>query len=177
MRSVLFALEMVWVFLTTIFRKTHTANICGHKTKRMGFVKGHERDSILTMPLAENGRPDYCLDCIGKMAIKCAWCSCPISIGEPVTLYTPRDTFEVPDHAVPYTEGGSNALVGCLRWGCAMGGADRAGFWLPGEDGKGRVRRVPTAIEILMGNPDAKALIVHNTHDAVEAMNPTIISK
>jgi len=174
MRSVLFALEKAWVFFTTIFRKTYTANICGHKTKSTGFMKAGDRVTIMTMPLAENKRPDYCLDCIGKMTIKCAWCSNDITIGSPVTLYTPVDTYEVPDHAVPYTEGGSKALVGCLGWECACSGADRAGFWLPGEDGKGRVHRVPTAIEILMGNPNAKALIVHDTHDMVEAMNPII---
>lgn len=177
MRSVLFALAKVWIFLTGIFRKTHTANKCSHKTKRKGFMKVGENGTIMSMPLTENGSPDYCLDCIGKLSIKCAWCGNDIAIGDPVTLYSPTESFVVPDHAVPYTEGGSKALVGCLGWECAMTGADRAGFWLPGEDGKGRVHRVPTGIEILMRNPNAAALVVHDTHDMVEAMNPTIVSK
>lgn len=177
MRSVLFALEKVWIFFSQIFRKTYTANKCGHKTKKKGFMKDGDHTTIMTMPLAESGSPDYCLDCIGKMTIQCAWCDNRISIGSPITLYTSKKPDEMPDHAVPYTEGGSGAFVGCLGWECADTGGDRAGFWLPGEDGKGRVERVPTAIETLMSNPDASALIVHNTHNIAEAVNPTLISK
>lgn len=177
MRSVLFVLEKIWVFLSSIFRTTYTANKCGHKTKRKGFMNYGEHTAIMTMPLAENGNPDYCLDCIGNMTIQCAWCDNRITIGSPVTLYIPKDSYKVPDYAVPYTEGGSKALVGCLRWECAETGGDRAGFWMPGEDGKGRVQRVPTAFEMLMGNPEASMVLVQNTHDITEAVNPTIINK
>lgn len=177
MKTVLFALEKFWIFISSFFRITYTANKCGHKTKRKGFMKDGDHTTIMTMPLAENGSPDYCLDCIGKMTIQCAWCENRINIGSPITLYTPKDSYEVPDHAVPYTEGGSKALVGCLGWECAETGGDRAGFWLPGDDGRGRVQRVPTAFETLIGNPDASMLLVNDTHDIAEAVNPTVISK
>ncbi len=175
MRRVLFVLDKLWLQISYLFRTTYTANKCGHKTKLVGPIKDGDGQTIMTMPLAANGSPDYCLDCIGDMSIQCAWCENTITIGSPVTLYTPKDSYQVPDHAVPYTEGGSKALVGCLGWGCAVGGADRAGFWLPGEDGKGHVHRVPTALEILMSNQDAKALIVNDLGSLSEANNPRII--
>jgi len=96
-----------------------------------------------------NGEVEYCLGCLGKMTILCAWCKEPIFIGEPVTLYTPRDG-SVPNHAKIHDEN-LLQLVGCLRWNCAESGADRAGFWMPGEDGEGKVERVPTPLEIVFG--------------------------
>lgn len=111
------------------------------------------------------------------MSIQCAWCGKSIAIGDPVTLYTPEDSYEVPDYAVPYTEGGSKALVGCLRWNCADTGADRAGFWMPGDNGEGKVLRVPNAFETLIRNPGASTVLVRDTHDLAEAVNPTVISK
>ncbi len=129
------------------------------------------------MPLSENGKPDYCLECIGNMTIQCAWCENLIAIGSPITLYTPAEGYEVPGHAVPYTENSSKAFVGCLGWNCADTGGDRAGFWLPDDDGKGKVHRVPTAIETLMSNPDATMLIIQDTHNVAEAENPKVITK
>lgn len=177
MKSVLFSVNKAWMYFSYLFRPTYTANKCRHKTKRKGLMNSSGNTSIMSMPLAENGKPDYCLDCIGKMTIQCAWCENKITIGSPITLYTPKDSYEVPDHAVPYTEGDSGALVGCLGWECADTGGDRAGFWLPGEDGKGYVQRVPTVFETIMGNPEASALIVNDTHDIAEAVNPTVIPK
>lgn len=176
MRSVLFALEKVWVICSSIFRTTYTANKCLHKTKRKGFMKKGNGVTIMTMPLTENGRPDYCLGCIGEMSIRCAWCGGEITVGKPVTLYIPLDTYEVPDYAVLYEEDGCGFLVGCLRWECDPM-ADRAGFWMPGDNGRGMVERVPTALETLIGNPDAKTLIVHDTYDMTEAMHPHVIKR
>ena len=113
------------------------------------------------MPTNENGSMDYCLDCIGKMAIRCAWCGDPIFIGNPITLYTPHGDFQVPEHAIVYNKEPLQ-LVGCLGWNCAETGADRAGFWLQGEDGKGCVQRVPTAYEAILS-------------DMKEDVNPTLI--
>ena len=150
MYTVLFKLKKNWVFISSFFRRSYTANKCGHETKSRGLVIAGNRTNIMEMDLEENGNPDYCLDCISKMSIQCAWCGEPITIGNPVTLYTPVKTYEIPEYALLYTEEGSKALVGCLGWDCAETGGDRAGFWLPGNDGRGRVKRVPTAFETLV---------------------------
>lgn len=126
-----FILQSFFTAVASPFRKVHTANICGHKTHKKGFVHDGESTSVMEMPLAKNGHPDYCLECIGKMGIRCAWCGEPITIGSPVTLYTPKKEFKVPDYAVRYGNGEEQALVGCLRWDCADTGADLCGYWVP----------------------------------------------
>lgn len=130
--------------------KYYTASKCGHRTKRTGPVSAYEHIITMRMPRNDGGTMDYCLDCIGKMTIRCAWCDTPIFISSPVTLYTPRDDFQVPEYAVVYGEKPLQ-LVGCLGWNCAESGADHAGFWLPGEDGTGCVQRVPTLWEKMLG--------------------------
>lgn len=118
---------------------------CGHKTKKKDKVTAYGESTVTGVPI-KNGKTPYCHRCIEKMAIKCAWCGHVIFIGDPITLYTPRDKdFKVPEHAVAYRENPLQ-LVGCLRWECAETGADRAGFWLP----PGAVQRVPTAYEMCM---------------------------
>ena len=174
MKNVLSTLEKIWVFFSSIFRTKYIANKCGHTTKSKGFMKYGDHTTTMTMPLAENGKPDYCIQCISNMSIRCAWCGGPIAISSPITLYIPNDSFEVPDYAVTYSGGESIALVGCLRWNCADGGFDRAGFWLTGEGGKGCVQRVPTVIETLLANPHASMIIVQDTHDITEAVNPRV---
>jgi hypothetical protein len=119
------------------------------------------------MPLNKDGSVDYCLDCIGKMAIHCAWCGNPIFIADAVTLYTPNDkNFRIPDQAVVHSRDPLQ-LVGCLGWNCAMSGADRAGFWVPGDNGKGKVHRVPSPLEIALGT--GKEVIVSDVTDMAEA--------
>jgi hypothetical protein len=147
---------------------------CGHRTKRSGSVLAFGRTITTKMPKNDNGSVDYCLDCIGKMAIRCAWCGDPIFIGDPITLYTPRGDFQVPEHAVVHNKEPLQ-LVGCLGWNCADTGADRADFWLPGENGKGRVQRVPTAYEAILGAKEPSMLIVGDLGDMKEAVNPTLI--
>ncbi len=143
---VLFILQSFFTTVASPFRKVHTANICGHKTHKKGFMHDGESTTIMEMPLAENGHPDYCLDCIDKMSIRCAWCGKTITIGSPVTLYIPKKGFKIPDYAVSYGEGEQKALVGCLGWDCAECGADLAGCWVP----PGIVKRVPSPFEIAM---------------------------
>lgn len=171
----------------------YAAQKCGHRTKRSGPVSAFGRTITTKMPMNKNGSVDYCLDCIGKMAIRCAWCGDQIFIGNPITLYSPgprtgffsseepseaqrarkQDDLVVPDGAVVYHEN-PLTLVGCLGWNCADTGADRAGFWLPDENGKGRVHRVQTAYEAILG-ADEPSMIVGDTHDTKEALNPTLI--
>lgn len=149
------------VFLLTISRlfcKTYTANICKHRTKKTGEIVYDDGSCTLSMPLSENGNPDYCLDCITKMSIKCAWCENSIHIGDPVTLYIPQESFKIPEHAVRYDKD-ERCLVGCLGWDCAQTGADRQGFWMP----PGKVTRVPSLIEMLMSSENqGKAVIIRN---------------
>lgn len=151
MKIVLFTLEKFWIFTSSFFRTVHTTNKCGHKTHKKGFMKDGKHTTVMDMPLAKNGKPDYCLKCIGNMSIRCAWCGGSIIIGNPVTLYIPTDTYDVPDYAIHYKKDNSKAVVGCLGWDCADTGADRSGFWLPGNDGKGKVQKIPTEYERLTG--------------------------
>jgi hypothetical protein len=163
MSKMSYRLETIRLFLSLPFRRTRRANICGHRTKRAGKVTSCGETYILLMPISDNGNPDYCLKCIGKMTIKCAWCEKPIRIGDPVTLYIPTETFKVPVHAVRYDEY-EKALVGCLRIHCADGGVDRQGFWVP----PGKVARVPSPIEMLLEKGNGSTLIINDLSDPTD---------
>lgn len=152
----LYYLKLCWLAMSHPFRETYVANICGHKTKKKGRIVSLGEGHIMDMPLSENGNPDHCLECIAAMSIKCAWCSGPIHIGSPVTLYVPKESFEVPDHAVRFQDD-PQCLVGCLGWDCAGSGMDRAGFWYP----PGKVYRVPTPMEMALAS-GGRAVIVHD---------------
>jgi len=82
-----------WKKMLTKARALHpvpyTASGCGHKTKRAGDINVFDHTVTIQMPLNEDKGLDWCLECIGKMAIRCAWCGEPILIGHPVTLYSP----------------------------------------------------------------------------------------
>lgn len=151
--------------LGDLFRKTHTANVCGHQTKQKGtMISPDGSKSIMSMPLADNGHPDYCLECIGEMTIQCAWCDNLIAVGDPITLYVPKQGFEVPKHAVRYNGDGHDSLVGCLGWNRAESGADLCGYWMP----PGVVKRVPSPIELCLHGLDGKGpnvVIVGDTHN------------
>lgn len=125
------------------FQKKYQANICGHTTMRKGLIHNDMETIVTEMPLASNGSPDYCLECIGNMSIQCAWCNRPIFVGDPITLYIPQKSFVVPPHAVRYTENDSQ-LVGCSSFDCASSGADVCGRWMP----PGKVERVPSPLEL-----------------------------
>lgn len=90
------------VGLLNAFR--YTATRCGHRTRRKGKVSAFGRTITTEMPMNKSTPVDYCLRCIGKMAIRCAWCGEPIFIGDPITLYTPRGDFKVPEHTVVYSK-------------------------------------------------------------------------
>ncbi|MFA6077976.1 MAG: hypothetical protein WC724_03065 [Candidatus Paceibacterota bacterium] len=166
----------LYLYLARLSLRRYMATICGHHTKRTGKVSAFGHTITTKMPINEEGSVDYCLDCIAKMAIRCAWCGNPIFIGKPITLYTPVSAdFKIPEYAVVYEREPSLQLVGCLRWDCAETGADRAGFWVPGEDGKGRVERVPTVYEMIFAMKGSSMLLVNDTGDIAEARNPNII--
>lgn len=167
-------------WLGTLNPFLYTAKKCGHRTERDGPVSAFGQTITLKMPTNEDGSVDYCLDCIGKMTIRCAWCGESIFIGQPITLETPDPNSEIPDYAVPYDKD-SSRLIGCLLLGCPRAaGFNRAGFWLPGEGGRGYVYRVPTPLEIAFGRMAAgdgnSMLIVNNLSSIEEAVNPNVVA-
>lgn len=152
---------LLWFILSYPFRKTYTANMCGHKTKRFGPVfDGENRSGFVTLPLAENGKPDHCHKCIDEMAIRCAWCGGSIEVGDPVTLCSPvNEKQEMPEYAVPYGDDGKT-FVGCLRWECGEPMC-RSGFWQP----PGVVRRVPSPLELCLLGPQGSVVFVQDIGD------------
>lgn len=145
-----------------------TATVCGHTTRRKGKIRALGDWVITEMPLNEHGTVNYCLDCLGKMAISCAWCSKAIFVYDAVTLYSPRKpNFALPNGAVRYSEE-TGAVVGCLRWECADSGADRAGFWVPGFDGKGIVLRTLSPLEAAFRS--GKPIVVSDVTNPHEAL-------
>lgn len=147
--SIKYKLLAAWITATAPLRRTHTANVCGHKTKRYGFMQCLGETSVMRMPLQDNGQPDYCLDCVGKMGIRCTWCGGLITIGSPVTLLVPLKSFAVPEYAVRHIENGVTSFVGCLSSRCADV-FDICGYWVP----PGKVMRVPSPIELCLGTGD-----------------------
>lgn len=108
--------------------RTYVATVCGHYTKVVGFIHDGDEDVLLDMSRV-SGAPEYCLDCLGKMSIRCGWCNMPIKVGDGITLISPKPDYDVPETAVRY-EAGHNELVGCMRMDCAPVGGF-AGYWVP----------------------------------------------
>ncbi len=132
--------------LFDIFKKKIVAG-CGHEALEKDKVTAFGASCETKIPIVD-GKTEYCHRCLEKMAIRCAWCGGVIFIGDPITLYSPRDKDrKIPEYAVLYDKE-HNSYVGCLRWNCAETGADRAGSWYP----TGKVYRIPTPIEMCMQN-------------------------
>lgn len=123
-----------------LFGRYYVATKCGHKTKLIAEVDIFGKKLIITL---NNKEIEYCADCLAKMSIRCAWCGRLIKVGDPVTLNTPRESFQIPDYSVVYNKNPLQ-LVGCLRWHCTDTGMDRAGFWII----PGKVYRVLSPIEM-----------------------------
>lgn len=136
---------------------------CGHTCKRKTSLTIDGIHGVFKIPKKD---PEYCPECWQEAAIKCAWCDEIILPGESVTLYTPKENFEIPEHAVFYKSEPRVQLVGCLRWACARSGVDRAGFWVM----PGKVQRVATPLEILEANPVLNALIINDFSDPNQAI-------
>ncbi len=133
----------------------YVAVACHHPTKQEGDVRAFGQCTTTHMPLNKDGTVQWCLECLGKMAVKCAWCEQVIFIGDPITLYTPaKADFKLPADATLYKQEPLQ-VVGCLRMSCADTGADCAGFWVPGDDGKGCVHRVVSPLELAMSSGEA----------------------
>ena len=141
------------------------ATNCGHTTARAGDVTALGVTIQTEVPVRD-GEVEYCLNCIARMAIQCAWCGLPIFIGDPVTLYSLPVDFTTPAYVVGYSLEPLR-LVGCLRSDCASTVADRQGFWLPDDTGHGHVQRVPSPLEQVMAS--GKGVIVADISDLAEA--------
>jgi hypothetical protein len=164
MQSIAQCCQTAFHACATPFRKTYTATVCGHRTKKVGLVQALPHARVVEVPPTASGVPEYCLACLASMTIKCAWCGGPIHVGDPVTLHAPRKAARVPKHAVAYHED-PQRFVGCLSWNCKSLGVDRQGFWMS----PGCVLRVPSPLELLAsGGGAARAVTVgdlRNPHD------------
>lgn len=164
MKKLFCPIRSLFNFICGLFKKTYTAKVCGHKTKLNGLTSSFGDYYKMSMPKNEHGSTDFCLECIGNMAIRCAWCGEPIWVGDPVTLYCVNIPFVPPKHAVRYDKD-ETCFVGCLRSGCCHTGADRQGFWDP----PGEVYRVPSPIEMMMSvlkkGEKPQAIIIQDLSD------------
>jgi hypothetical protein len=143
---VLFAVSVVFLIITTLGKnlRKYKAVKCGHTTRLKGKLKAFGEKCTLKMPKNKDGTVDYCLDCLAEMTTKCAWCGKAIFIGDPVTLYTPKDpNYQPPEKEYSIYSRDPLRLVGCLRMSCGDSGMDRAGFWYP----PGEVLRVLSPTE------------------------------
>ncbi len=103
---------------------------------------------------------------LGGMKATCGWCGRDIMIGEPITLYMPKDPRHVPKSgAFVYTEDSKTEswqslkdkgflevyhlpIVGCSNLDCADTAADYMGTWVP----PGRVHRHLSIIEQMLNS-------------------------
>lgn len=145
-----YAVQALLLVVGGPFQKKHIANVCGHETHKKGFMCYGKSTIIWELPFAENGHPDYCLKCVEKMSIQCAWCGEPIITGSPITSYRPKKEFRVPDYAVKYDNGDNQDFVGCFRVECVDPSLDLAGYWMP----PGVTKRVtpPYELRMMSGN-------------------------
>jgi len=128
--------------ISFIFRKTDTAEICGHQTKR-------NPEKV----------PEFCEDCLRKMAARCAWCGRLIYFGDVVTLYAASQCFRIPDFAIRDEECEGNVLVGCA--GCATCKSHYKGIWVP----PGVVQKFPIVVS-------ASKLPHHNFRIVIDPTDP-----
>jgi len=144
-------LWIIWFAATSIFRKTYIANACKHRTKSSGATESFGERYVMGMPLAANGRPDYCLKCIGQMAIQCGWCGKSIHVGDMVTPYMPKPNMPAYAQYRQDTPKSPRTVIGCCRKSCRELPGDEHGQWIP----PGKVERCASLIEQLAGAVEA----------------------
>lgn len=158
--------KLAFVF-GNVVPKRFTANKCGHKTSLVGTLYDGDERTVIKIPQNENGNPDYCIECYGKMSIRCAWCGCPIMTGSPVTLYEPTEQFVELPESIPYEKDGKRALVGCMRWNCTDFSGDIHGMWVA----PGKVLQATSPLELCaasFGEEKKSVLIVEDTHTSLQ---------
>lgn len=99
--------------------KEYVASICKHTTKRFCKVRVGEQEFFANL----EKNPEYCGECLAKMAIICYNCQGIIMPQDLITLYG----IDPPPANAILHEG---SPVGCIH--CAeMGFADAVGQWVP----------------------------------------------
>jgi hypothetical protein len=152
--------QKITFFYCANFGRTYLCK-CGHRAKWKTRLVVNGREGLYTL-----ANKEYCPQCFAGAAIKCAWCGDTIFPGDPITLYTPKKDFAIPEHAVVHKTDPLE-LVGCFDWNCAESGADRRGFWVM----PGKVQRVLSPLEMIFANgPLGKPVIVNDLSDPREAI-------
>lgn len=151
-----FKYSLIW--LQSVFRQTFVASKCGHTTKVKGGVAAFGERIVTTMPVGKDGRPEYCLKCIEKMAIRCSRCGKAIFVGDPIALLL--DDKALLGHVIT-ARPGTRYRVSCLRIGCADSAADRAGFWMP----PGVVESVASPYEMIIGDSSECVVLIRDSAD------------
>jgi len=138
---------MYWLRLVaSFFGGSVKAVKCGHRSRKSGRISAFG-DSVFThLKANSDGTLDYCLACLGKMAIQCSLCKRAIFVGDPIALYHGTQASAV---IVGPTD---SAHVGCMF--CTDSAANHSGFWVPDEDGKGQVQRILNGFERALLAPD-----------------------
>lgn len=134
--------HLIRMSLIMLSMPRYVAMKCGHKTKRLGWLSSFGITKDYLIPFNGQDRLDYCHACLSQMSIRCGWCGEPILIGDPVTLFSLSDVNcdEAHKDAMIYKIGSMAFLIGCFDINCVSGVLYCASFWVPGADGKGRVR-------------------------------------
>lgn len=152
--------DRVKAFSYRCFGRNHLCD-CGHRSKWKTVLEIDGIKGVFKLPKNK----EYCGKCFAEAAIKCAWCGGTILPGDPITLYTPKKDFEIPNHAVIYKRVPLQ-LVGCLGWDCCQTGGDRAGFWVM----PGKVYRVMSPIGMLLAHGNEGAVIIGDLGDISKAI-------
>lgn len=119
---VVLALALWWLWQLRCIPATK----CRHRTRARGLVHSSGEVRSIGLPV-KGGEAGYCLDCIARMTIRCAWCGKPIFIGDRITLFGDTEDRRLWPQAC---RDDSGRYIGCLRRCCAA--ADQsAGRWVP----------------------------------------------
>lgn len=103
-------------FLRIFLIKVRTS-ICNHKTRIRGKVRAKGRVFHKDLKIF-NGSPLYCHECLGHLAIECAWCDELILYEEKTKLYQPcTDKYLLPLKFKMFFKD-PDYLFGCNRESC-----------------------------------------------------------
>lgn len=111
------------------------ATKCGHKTRISGSVVIFGKHVAFRLPV-KDGQTQYCLECIGKMAVRCASCGEPVIVGDTVTLRAPIAGRRLVESNGCKSDG-AGRYIGCYR--CGHTRSDGVGFLVI----PGKVRIIP----------------------------------
>jgi len=129
-------LNKLAILLESVFthlRFTYQAK-CGHKTKLKGVIRYGGANRVKSVPLAKDGQPYHCLECLEEKLIHCTWCGGPIVFGDMMVLCLTAKDSKVAQSAVRLVEKRRDRYASCLRKGCSPRGAKPFRYGIPEED-------------------------------------------